>query len=195
MVYEKKGKEFILVNIPETGGDHIENLFDYFPPSQTQAHPSINNPKYRTISEYSKYFPLSNFFSFAFIRNPFERIISHYETYDTIDEGRYNQYPFEWFVEKHLKDSAYAEFLKPQIQSIIGKDRNKNDIKVNFVGRYEYIHRDWEIIRQRIGLPNILLPETLSDSFPNYREYYTPKLRKLVEEIYKQDLELFKYTF
>ena len=92
----------------------------------------------------------------------------------------------------------------------------------DFVGRYESLQADFEIVCQRIGIPPGPLPhenrsmdapriQSLKDVkkrirhwlwtlrptnvHPNYTDYYDDDSRAFVAERYRKDIELFGYVF
>jgi hypothetical protein len=195
MVINRDNLNFILINVPQSGATYIEEIYNYNTPSIIRNHTTIKDARYRTISDYSRYYSLNEYFTFSFIRNPYERIVAFYEHFNTIDEGPVNQHSFEFFIEKNLNKGIYALYLRPQLNFVLGKNKNNEILKADYIGRYEYIHRDWEYIKEKLSISEDLKIPDLIDSYPNYREYYTPKLKKIIEEYYLQDLKTFNYTF
>jgi len=68
------------------------------------------------------------------------------------------------------------------------------DMLVDFVGRYETLAEDFDAVCDRIGI-ECALPHINRSRHGDFREYYTPETRALVEEVYKADIELFGYRF
>jgi hypothetical protein len=92
------------------------------------------------------------------------------------------------------------------------------DVHLDFLGRFEHLLRDFAWVQQRLAIDTPLphnnvtcyaeRPEP-SDSvaectaaelgqrgaFPDYRRFYTPRLRDLVGRIYAEDIERFGYDF
>ena len=69
------------------------------------------------------------------------------------------------------------------------------DHVVNF---FNFLAEDFYKVITMIGLPLMMLPKrniTKNKLHDNYREYYSPVSRRIVEEKYKKDLEFFEYEF
>jgi hypothetical protein len=64
---------------------------------------------------------------------------------------------------------------------------------LHFVGRFESLLRDWEHLSNLFELKP-LKHHNRSEHKP-YQSYYDDRLRRMVEERYKEDLFLFGYTF
>jgi hypothetical protein len=65
---------------------------------------------------------------------------------------------------------------------------------VNFVGRYENLHSDFETICSRIGISASLPKLNVSNTKP-YREFYTDETEKLVRQTFDTDIKLLGYDF
>ena len=74
-------------------------------------------------------------------------------------------------------------------------------ICMDFIGRFENLLNDWEIIQTKIGVKKQVLPKTndraskknRKNSF--YKERYSQNLIDLVGELYEEDVKLFGYSF
>lgn len=194
MVHDEVGKSFIYIDIPFTGGDFLYTQFKQSPITEAEDHPSIKNPQRRTISDYSLYYDLSKYFTFSFVRNPYERLVDYYVNYE-VRGNTFHNMSFGEFIKNYLINSVYSPLIRPQINFIVGINRKKIPIKVDYVGRYESLLRDWDFIQQKIGITDPTPAPIIVNPVPNYREYYTPELQEVVGNYYKQDLEVFKYKF
>jgi chondroitin 4-sulfotransferase 11 len=65
---------------------------------------------------------------------------------------------------------------------------------VDTIYRYENLENDFADMRNRIGI-QATLPKKNTTKHKNYREYYTEETKKLVAELYKDDIEMFGYVF
>lgn len=155
----------------------------------------------------------SRAFKFCFVRNPWDRMVSLYfylkrEGIFSIVEPQ-KQITFNQFVER-VKDGVtgltdevpYPGFFHlhkfsqcyPQAGWIF--DEN-GKIIVDFVGRYEQLQENFNTLLKMIGsdAKNLTLPYHNRTSHRSYHQYYDDYSRKMVANIYKQDIELFKYQF
>jgi len=157
------------------------------------------------------------FYRFAFVRNPWDRLVSCYRdkirdevggsghTHFSIRPGvanclaRFDAFepamPFDAFVAAvaSIPDSVADEHFRSQHTFLVTK---KGELAVDFVGRYETLADDFQIVRQKTGLPDIELPRLqAARKVAKYVSYYTPSTRDLVAERFQRDIESFGYEF
>lgn len=70
-------------------------------------------------------------------------------------------------------------------------------LMVDWVGRFENLNQDHKKVMKKIGIEN---PPKLSHSRKsrndrNYKKYYDEETKRIVDEIYKKDIEMFGYKF
>jgi hypothetical protein len=154
-------------------------------------------------------------FAFAFVRNPWARLVSCYRdkiggevdgyTYFTIRPGVANclarfdvmraGMSFDEFVRAVATipdDEADAHF-RSQHTFVTGGDGQP---AIDFIGRYERIAEDFQLVGRTIGLPALELPRLQAVREPAaYATFYTAETRQLVAERYARDIELFGYAF
>lgn len=92
------------------------------------------------------------------------------------------------------------------------------ETRLDFLGRFEHLARDFAWVQERLEIDTPLphnnvtcyAPQSGGDDtvadcsvaelrrrgpFPDYRRFYTPRLRDLVARIYAEDIERFRYDF
>jgi len=185
----------IFVHIPKSAGTSIVDVLG----GDTVSRSHLPAYIYKTADpeRYEEYF------KFTFVRNPWDRVVSTYEYwkqgldqtdgyYKNLLLDRYDT--FEKFVMDFLdKDSICLHFmLKPQYLYLYDYREN---LLVDFIGKFENIDKDSDEIFKRLGIKNTL-KKTNSSKRGNYQEYYTKQeLIDKVAELYKRDIELFDYKF
>jgi hypothetical protein len=71
----------------------------------------------------------------------------------------------------------------------------KGEIPLDFIGRFENLQDDFAEVCRLMGLPGISLPHEVKGSGGDPREEYDEESIRLVDDAYKESIELFGYTF
>ena len=163
------------------------------------------DPHFMSLAEYKqKHDP--NCFAFAFVRNPWARAVSSFfylqgggqNAGDREDSQRYIQpygRDFKGFVEFELmqrKDVLEQMHFRPQVDWL--SDRN-GQLVIDFVGQTETLQADLDQLCQLFGFSKHNLSHLNKSQHRDYREYYDDQTRKIVGQIYQQDVRLFGYRF
>ncbi len=140
------------------------------------------------------------YFKFAFVRNPYDRLVSFYSN-KVIGERNFQKNkswkykPFEDFIKIicDIPDETMNVHFKPQHTFITDA---KGALLVDYVGKFEKIDEDFEIIKKRAGLPdNLELPHKQTSKHKIYQDYYSEETKKLVAKRYEKDFLMFNYSF
>jgi chondroitin 4-sulfotransferase 11 len=128
---------------------------------------------------------LSEYFIFAFTRNPWDRIVS---------SAFYLKIPVDQFL---LNYNNYIKKFKARIHSlpIHFYTHLKETYFVNYLGRFETLQEDFDIICDRIGIERTVLPHINKTEHKHYSMYYNLKTKSLVEQIYYKDIKFYNYRF
>lgn len=162
-----------------------------------------------TALEVKKYFYekkvfdyFNNSFIFSFIRNPFEWTVSlfnfikynvEHENYNEIKEYDFDDF-CKWIVKaiaikKQNTNGTYntlTEFLYD----------NENNLLVDFVGRIENYEHDIKQIAKIINIDINEIPKLNKNKIQSdYKLYYNPDTKTIIEKLFKKDLENFNYSF
>lgn len=134
-------------------------------------------------------------FKFAFVRNPWDRFVSAYACQllvkDLKDKDAFNQFIYDKFMpmEFPIYGVFWRHFLPQWYFLLDDNDR----IGVDFVGRYETLHRDWEYICTKLGVAAPLSHLRRVDHMP-YKDYYTFDNWSIIGRLYERDIRLFGYS-
>ena len=187
----------IFIHVPKNAGQSIRNsLFENLQPGH------INVYTYQLIYP-KKVF--ESYYKFTFTRNPWDRLVSAYmfmsgggahEKDRKWSEANLSAYPnFETFVRDGLPRKEIQEWphFKPQVKFLKGQN---GKIELDFIGRFENIREDYEVVRQRLGIAQELLHinKTKTKREP-YRTYYTDQTREIASSVYQEDIQAFGYQF
>lgn len=150
---------------------------------------------------------IGEYFLFTFVRNPWARRVSQYEYARRVwinnkDKNPKPNYPFEWSEE--IFNMTFKEYLKSindlQLNWISKKiikhwEQEKHDVMVDFIGTHENIHKDFNIICDKIGIPKQELPHKNATKHKCYTEYYDEETKQMIANKCAKDIEHFGYEF
>lgn len=186
----------IFIHIPKTGGVSLSHGFfgnlggghrrivDYYP---------IFSPK-----EFKEYF------KFAIVRNPWDRVVS---AYFFLKGGGFHETERKWVEENISVFEDFEEFICRWVneQNIYSYKHfipqhhfvlHKGKLMIDKFYKLENISSAVKEINSRLNV-NITLPHknrNLSRN-PDYRQYYNKKTKKIIEDIYSKDIQIFNYSF
>ena len=146
----------------------------------------FNHMPARRIRHYVGEEVWNDYFVFSFERNPFDKAISRYF----------------WRTRRFTDRPSLADYFRGEQEALLtdwplytigGK------VAVDFMGRFERLTDDLEVIRRRIGLPEpLVLPRAKGGQRQDrrhYSEFLTPSERALIERVCARELEAFGYTY
>ena len=142
----------------------------------------------------------NNIFTFGFVRNPFDRAISSWKFNNRNNKSA--EVSFLQFCRKLesvdlLPESGIAEddqllHACEQHPFLICEERN---IKANFIGRFENLQQDFDIVCDKMSVERQQLPHVNRTNHKHYTEYYNDESKEIIMKKYNRDFELFGYTF
>lgn len=140
-----------------------------------------------------------DYFWWGFVRHPCDRLISIYHA--ALKYG--NHYPhcqeagsFERWVmtlEDHWKKMPHTH----PMTHFLCRDDDGTDVLVEFIGRFERLEEDWRRVWEAVrpaGHPFRPLRKTNSTEHPSWQDVFTSRMKRVVERLYRADLELFGYS-
>jgi chondroitin 4-sulfotransferase 11 len=159
---------------------------------------------------------IGEFYHFTFVRNPFDRVVSSYFSKIKAGSGKHgskvNKFGIPKFIQSidtRLKkgDVSFEDFVsilsenkrlytekhfRPQSRFLTPKCWDN----MSFIGRYENLQLDWDLICRENNLTTVALPyKNKSVGRTHYREYYNDHTRSVISSLYKEDFDRFGYTF
>jgi len=192
--------KYVFISVPKTGSLSIQYSLGFGKnvPAPEFYHQGIA----RAINEHPE---CADYFKFAFIRNPWARLVSLYKDFTVHRIYQYSEFvkhdkplfgefkDFEDFC-INVKSSYWWDdiFLKSQTNQL----SIDGILKMDFIGRFEQLQNDFNVVCSKIGVPYKLLRKNIGKyDNSDYRKYYTEASRKAVTKMYLDDIESFKYEF
>ena len=197
----------IFVHVPRTGGTSIEKFFIDHVDSDLQSQIRFvddykNHEQHLSIKEMLKYDliteeTLDSHLVFAFVRNPWDLVLSEFKRHQADKWRSFEEYVT--MMPSLLKDGwgiRYKDlrfvYIQPQ-HKYFNSDIHCRNL---FVGRFENLVSDFDEVKKIAELPDEKLPhENPSKKVKTYKDFYTDKMRSIIEEYYKEDIERYGYEF
>jgi len=193
----------IFVHIPKSGGVSISrSLFGNLSGGHSR------------IEEYRILFSKEDFdlyFKFTFVRNPWARLFS---AYTFLCKGGFNAKDEKWAAEnlaayKDFNDFVIRGLRKPSTMQYVHFAPQSNflcypcsrELAMDFVGFFENIEDDFDIVKRELSLdPNLPLRhynkrKARAGCPSNYKTSYSNEAIEIVSELYRRDIELLGYNF
>lgn len=190
--------------------DQYKCIFIHIPKA---AGTSVTQALFGPISRHVPYFEYEQanprkfreYFKFTFVRNPWDRLLSAYiflkkgglnqmdKAWAEANIARYDT--FEQFVTQWVNEEniwSWVHFM-PQHYFICDGELN---LKMDFVGRFETLARDFPHVQQQLGLAATPLPHINQTSGrDSYLDHYSDQVIDIVARVYRDDIRLFSYDF
>ena len=201
--------EAVFIHIPKNAGQSIELTFlTDLGLSWNQRAPLLLRPRvdcdndspprlaHLTGSQYTelKYMTpemFDSYYKFCVCRNPWDRAFSLYKYLTTQSK------PFKRFVIEDFEQEIYREkqwFAMSQSKFIL--DKNKN-LLVDEIIRFENLDSDFKKIAAKVCLKKELTHANKSKNKgkKGYQEVYCKESKKIIADLYADDIELLGYKF
>ena len=196
----------IFVHIPKCGGTSVEDAL--FKPYRRRSKKDLfGGPnKYQTgalqhlmsshiIKEVGEDI-FNQYFKFSFVRNPWDKMVSQYHYSITLREDLLNYIgiskfsSFKEYIHNVSKSKIHVQWDQQYKFLYINKK-----CVVDFIGRFENLQQDFNIVCDKIGIPQQQLSHKKKSKHKHYTEYYDDETREIVAEKYAKDIEYFGYEF
>lgn len=150
---------------------------------------------------------LQTYYAFAFVRNPWDRLVSCWKNkiirqsetigIEDFDLEFKDVLLFKDFINKFISKIDIAScnhHVRPQF-NLIFNDLRTPIIKPDFIGRIENFQEDFNIVCDKIGMPQQKLPHFNKSNHRHYTEYYDDETCEIVAKKFAKDIEYFGYEF
>ena len=199
--------ESIFVHIPKTAGSTLHKTLSKSCKFEMKGHTSHFTKRNPWIG--TKHYPckhlrkkyLDNYFKFCFVRNPWDIMVSSYFWWTKQPRtGR------KKILQKQIINLTFDEYIRQHSNKIneVFHDNNGQhhwfaddggNILVDYIGRFENLQEDFNVVCDKIGIPHQELPHKNKSKHKHYTEYYDDETKEIVAEIYAKDIEYFGYEF
>lgn len=163
------------IHIPKTGGTSVaEKVKDY-------------NTKYFINHISLKRYPNEDYFYFSIVRNPYTWLLSTY----------FRNFKYNTNITKTFKDyikKASNNFSKLPIpsQTYYIKEGETEIRKVSYIGKYETLHDDINVILHKLNKPSV--SDVLDYNINSYQKYVELKKKKDYYLSFYEDSELLEFV-
>jgi len=189
--------KFVYIAIPKTGSGSVRMSLDRHSDILSvgdKTSPYHWHTKARDLKKHfkSKTWNWDEYFKFTFVRNPWDMLVSLYKYFQhnkTLSLPINGGPEFTTWLSNRVRNSS-PSVLTPSIYYMAGED-----ILVDFIGRFENLQEDFNIVCDKIGIPRQELPHVNKTNHKHYTEYYDDETREIVAEKYAKDIEYFGYEF
>ncbi len=198
------------VHVQKTGGSTVDRLLDERLPDAEPVRGLPDGRHARLGAALRAHPELTDYWIFGFVRNPWARLWSWHAMIlrrgaaadaGNADVAAYiartrfwgrvlEEYrDFESFVLEGTQE--LRRLGTPQLQYLRYQDR-----EADFIGRTEQLDVDVRVVLDRLGLAAPAeIPRRNAGPSQDYREQYTPAMRRRVAEAFAPDIERFGYEF
>jgi len=166
-----------------------ENILEVLHRGRHRCFPSENERNKQRVScaQYESYY------KFTVVRNPWARAYSWYENVMR-DEHHKKRLSITGHpsLNEFLRRYLGKGLLRSQLYWI--QDFN-GAIPLDYIGRFETLREDFEVVVKTLGLDHISLPRMIKGSGKSYVEEYDDEGRQLVRQTFGEEIGLFGYPF
>jgi len=188
IIRQRYFQDFIFIHINRTGGSSIEKALG-IPLEHMSAEIKIRELGLETWE---------NKFTFSVIRNPWDKVVSHYwhrwnrdQAGIQTDEIGFSEWVQLTYGQQDPRYYNKPKMFQPQVWWLADQ---AGKILVDKVIRFESLETGFNEVCQHLGITREL-PHLKSSPREDYRHYYSPETRAIVQKWFNEDLEEFDYEY
>ncbi len=181
---------FVFIHINKTGGTSISEAIGLF------------RKRHLTAKEVIQMIGLDSWnraYKFSIVRNPWDKVVSHYKYRERTNQTAMgtDKISFgEWVACTYGVEKNPFYYDNPKMfQSQVAWLRNEaGEIELDFIGRFENLAADFELIKKELSLLQ-KLPHLNKSEQRDYRHFYNVKTYSIVADWFAEDISYFRYEF
>jgi len=173
--------EHVFIHVPKTAGTSMERMSWVGGNSHASAQYLLAEAPCR-------------FFTWGFVRHPLDRLVS---AYHGLKENKGHRTPDvdthdfnDWVMQ--LEPSNLNRYMQTVPMNSYLCD-NRDNILVDFVGRYEFLAQDWSVVCSKVINKPDPLPHRNKSTHPHWTNVYSKCAEARARELYAKDFEIFDY--
>ena len=142
-----------------------------------------------------------DYFSFAFVRNPFDRLVSQFHFTGRQWWNKYEEIAkYKFSFKNYVKYVVAAGRPFSNHKKTKGRDQDWSMLQfvdggVDFIGKFENLQEDFDVVCDKIGIPRKELPHKNKTKHKHYSGYYDDETKRIVAKKYTKDIKYFDYKF
>jgi len=193
--------KFIFIHIPKTAGTSISECLRTVATGKVEMGGQKLSWDFHTTARLCEYRlganQFANSFTFSFVRNPWDWMYSWYSMHSK-DKGK--EYTFKhWLMEyEHIMSRTFmwdeipiASQRRGQMGWITDKAGN---IIVDFVGRFENLEKDFDVVRDKLKITK-KLPKHNTSVRGDYKAAYDNEMIEFVYKYCEKEIKEFGYEY
>lgn len=186
----------VFIHVPKCAGSSFNSAF------KLSVHGGSGHAFYHDHIEYIQ----KGYFTCSIVRNPWDRLVSLYSYFYNMDKHH------QWYgqnkkMAEYIKGITFVQFCQElkTLQSCPWSGihfvpattmfQYKNNINLDFVGKFETLDIDVPTISKLINVPVPAIPKLNTSIHQPYKSYYDTKTIDIVRTYYKKDIDLYQYDF
>jgi hypothetical protein len=178
-------RKLLFIHIARTGGTSIETALagqDWWAIQPTTKHLSAKQAR-----DYYGEEIWNSYTKFSVIRNPWDRIVSMWATGWWHKDNSHQDVSLFDFI-RSLKPHDHERYNTLLYNEILNED-------LDFILSFERLQVEFDAMLRAIGEQTIFLPHCQSRIRKPYRELFDEMTKKLVFEMFRDDIERFGFSF
>ena len=202
-------RKLLFVHIPKTAGLSTHDYFGFENNTKKLCGSVLNNSvdvRHLPLFAINELYDLTGYFKFCFIRNPWDRAVSSFKF--CLLHPKRSPEKIELF-EKTNNFQIFLESIKRNWDRIMNNRPShylcshfhpqsyyikSNFLKMNFIGKFENYNKDIKTLGEKFNIKKEIAHLNKTDHEP-YRNLYNKNTIKIIEDLYKEDIENYNYKF